>query len=199
VEDFGTGRLEAFSDGVFAIATTLLILEIHVPSGTAPLGDQLLHIWPSYLAYVTSFLSIGVMWINHHAIFARLARSDHNLLFLNMLLLLVVAFIPFPTRLVAEHLRGGGGERTAALCYGLTGIVLAIVFRALWQYVAGGRRLIRDDVPQEAVDDITRTFAPGLPLYGGATLIALVSPLASVALFLALAVFYGIPPSILRR
>jgi uncharacterized membrane protein len=140
------------------------------------------------------------MWINHHAIFARLARSDHNLLFLNMLLLLVVAFIPFPTRLVAEHLRGGGGgERTAALCYGLTGIALAIVFRALWQYVAGGRRLIRDDVPQEAVDDITRTFAPGLPLYGGATLVALVSPLASVALFLALAVFYGIPPSILRR
>jgi uncharacterized membrane protein len=200
VEEMSTGRLEAFSDGVFAIAITLLILEIHVPTGSRQLGDGLLHIWPSYLAYVTSFLSIGVMWVNHHAILARLARADHALLFLNTLLLLVIAFIPFPTRLVAEHIRdGGAAERTAALCYGITGVVLAIVFRILWRYASAGRRLIRADVPQEAVDDISRTFNPGIPLYAGATLIALASPLASVALFLAYAVFYGLPPSLLRR
>jgi uncharacterized membrane protein len=195
----GTGRLEAFSDGVFAIATTLLILEIGV-SSTGNLGDELLHIWPSYFAYVTSFLSIGVMWLNHHAIFARLARVDHMLLFLNNILLLVIAFIPFPTRLIAEHLRdGGSAERTAALCYGITGVVLAIAYRLLWSYAASGRRLIRADIPQEAVDDISRTFNPGIPLYGGATLIAFASPLASVALFLTFAVFYGLPPSIYRR
>jgi uncharacterized membrane protein len=195
----GTGRLEAFSDGVFAIATTLLILEINVP-GRGDLGEELLHIWPSYFAYVTSFLSIGVMWFNHHAIFARLSRVDHTLLFLNTLLLLVVAFIPFPTRLIAEHLRDGGStERTAALCYGITGVVLAITFRLLWTYAAGSRRLIRADVPQEAVDDITRTFNPGIPLYAGATVIAFASPLASVILFLALAVFYGLPPTLYRR
>ena len=200
MEELGTGRLEAFSDGVFAIATTLLILEISVPQGHGRLGDELLHIWPSYFAYVTSFLSIGVMWINHHAIFARLARTDHTLLFLNTLLLLVVAFIPFPTKLIAEHLRDGGdAERTAALCYGVTGVVLAVVFRALWEYAAGSRRLIRADVPQEALDDITRTFRPGIPLYAAATLIAFASPLASVSLFLALAAFYGLPPTLLRR
>jgi uncharacterized membrane protein len=196
----GTGRLEAFSDGVFAIAATLLILEIHVPSGGRDLGDELLHLWPSYLAYVTSFLSIGVMWLNHHAIFARLARVDHTLLFLNSLLLLVIAFIPFPTELIAEHLRdGGNAERTAALCYGLTGVVLAIAFRLLWTYAARDRRLIRADVPQEAVDDITRTFNPGIPLYAAGAAVAFASPLASVALFLSYAVFYGLPPSLYRR
>jgi uncharacterized membrane protein len=199
VGETGTGRLEAFSDGVFAIAITLLILEIRVPRGTERLGDALFDLWPSYLAYTTSFFSIGVMWINHHAIFARLGRGDHALMFLNTLLLLVIAFIPFPTRLVAEYLReGGSAERTAALAYGCTAIVLAIVFQAVWRYAAIGRRLIRADVPQAAVDDINRSFAPGIPLYAGATAVAFASPLAAIALFLALAVFYAVPPSWLR-
>ena len=198
--EMGTGRVEAFSDGVFAIAITLLILEIRAPVHSPDLGQALLDLWPSYLAYVTSFFSIGVMWVNHDAIFARLGRTDHTLMFLNTLLLLVVAFIPFPTRLVAEYLRNGGsGERTAALAYGCTGIVLAVFFQALWRYAATGRRLIRADVPQAAVDDITRTFTPGIALYAGATAVAFGNALASVSLFLALALFYALPPVWLRR
>ncbi len=196
----GTGRIEAFSDGVFAIAITLLILEIRVPAHSRDLGRALLQIWPSYLAYATSFFSIGVMWVNHHAIFRKVARSDHTLLFLNNLLLLVVAFIPFPTRLVAEYLReGGGSERAAAIFYGSTSIVLAVFFNALWRYVSSGRRLISEDVPQEEIDDITRTFNPGIPIYAAATAIAFVSPLASIAVVLAIAVFFAVPPSWLRR
>ncbi len=196
----GTGRLEAFSDGVFAIAITLLILEIRVPPHSHELGHALLHIWPSYLAYATSFFSIGVMWVNHHAIFRKLARADHTLLFLNTLLLLVVAFVPFPTRLVAEYLReGGGAERAAAIFYGSTAIALAVFFNALWRYVSRGRRLIDAQVPQEVVDDITRTFRPGIAIYAAATAIAFLSPLASVAMFLAIAVFFAVPPAWLRR
>src|SRR5207248_1720487 len=115
-----TSRLEAFSDGVFAIAITLLVLEFGVDTATHDLGSQLLHIWPSYLAYVTSFLTIGVIWVNHHALFDFVGRVDRALLFLNTLLLLVIAFTPFPTRLIAEFLREGDNERTAALAYGIT-------------------------------------------------------------------------------
>jgi TMEM175 potassium channel family protein len=194
-ETIGTGRLEAFSDGVFAIAITLLILEIRV---SGPLGNQLLHIWPSYLAYVTSFLTIGIIWLNHHLIFVKVRAVDRTLLLINTLFLMVVAFIPFPTFLVAEYLRESG-EREAVLALGITFVVLAILFQMLWLYVALGRRLIRDDVPQTAVDDITRTYLPGVPVYAVATLVALVSPLASIALLLAIAVFYSLPPSWLRR
>ena len=194
-----TSRIEAFSDGVFAIATTLLILEIRVPIHSRDLGSALLHIWPSYLAYVTSFLSIGVMWVNHHAIFARLGRSDHTLFALNTLLLLVVAFIPFPTRLVAEYLRQGGGvERTAAVCYGITAVVLAVVFNALWRYVSSGRRLIAAHIPQDAVDDITRSYSFGIPVYAAALALAFASPLASVSAYLVIAAFFGLPPTWLR-
>ena len=194
-ETIGTGRLEAFSDGVFASAITLLILEIKV---SGPLGDQLLQIWPSYLAYVTSFLTIGIIWLNHHLIFVKVRTVDRTLLLINTLFLMVVAFIPFPTFLVAEYLRESG-ERDAVLAFGTTFVVLAILFQLLWLYVAVGRRLIRDDVPQAAVDDITRTYLPGVPVYAVATLVSFLSPFASIALLLAIAVFYSLPPSWLRR
>lgn len=194
-----SARLETFSDGVFAIAITLLVLELGVEAGTHDLGRQLLHIWPSYLAYVTSFLTIGVIWVNHHALFNFVDRVDRALLFLNTLLLLVVAFTPFPTRLIAEFLRNGNDEESAALAYGITFVIMAVIFQLLWRYMATGRRLIRSDVPQETLDDITRTFNPGIPIYAGATLVALASPLASVALYLAIALFYALPPSLYRR
>ncbi len=196
-ESLSTSRVEAFSDGVFAIAITLLILDVAVDQ-QRPLGHQLLSIWPSYVAYVTSFLTIGIIWLNHHLIFAKLERADRPLLLINTLFLMVVAFIPFPTRVVAAYLRGDG-ERKAVLLYGLTMILLAVMFLLLWNYVSRGRRLIREDVPQAAVDDITRTYRPGLPLYVGATLLALLSPLAAVAVFLAIAAFFSLPPEWLRR
>ena len=194
-----SARLETFSDGVFAIAITLLVLELGVDAAAGDLGGQLLDIWPSYLAYVTSFLTIGVIWVNHHALFDFVDRVDRPLLFINSLLLMVVAFTPFPTRLIAEFLRKGSAEESAALAYGITFVVMAVIFQLLWRWMSTGRRLIRADVPQEAVDDITRTYTPGIPIYAGATLVALASPLASIALYLAIALFYALPPALYRR
>jgi uncharacterized membrane protein len=195
----GTVRVETFSDGVLAIAATLLVLEIGVSSNLkGSLGHALLDLWPSYLAYATSFLTIGIIWVNHHAVFELIGRVDRTLLFINTVLLLIVAFFPFPTKLVAEFLSDGGNERDAVLAYGCTLTLMAITYGILWLYAARGRRLIALDAPQERVDEITRSFAPGSFLYGGATALALVSPIASVLLTLALAVFY-IPSSWLTR
>ena len=193
-----TARLETFSDGVFAIAITLLILEFGISAETDDLGAALLHIWPSYLAYVTTFLTIGVIWVNHHDLFNLVERVDRPLLFLNTLLLMVVAFLPFPTRLVAEFLRRGD-EQTAALAYGITFIVLAIAFQVLWRWIATGRRLIPDEMPQRTLDHISRSYNPGIPIYTGATLLAFASPLASVGALLAIAVFYALPGSMFTR
>jgi uncharacterized membrane protein len=193
-------RLETFSDGVFAVAITLLVLEFSVDTATEDLGAELRHIWPSYLAYVTSFLTIGVIWVNHHVLFDFIDRVDRGLLFLNTLLLMVVTFTPFPTRLIAEFLREGkDNEQTAAVTYGITFVIMSVCFQLLWRWISTGRRLIRADVPQAAIDDISRAYLPGIPIYAGATLVALASPLASVVLYLVIALFYALPPSLYRR
>src|SRR2546428_10293929 len=136
-----TSRLETFADGVFAIAATLLILNVDAQVGAAhtDLGARLLHIWPSYVAYAVSFLTIGIIWVNHHTVMSQVARADRTFLFLTVVFLLSVAFIPFPTRLVAEHVRDEGA-RAAALAYGITLTVTAVMFQALWLHAAAGRR-----------------------------------------------------------
>jgi TMEM175 potassium channel family protein len=186
----GTTRLETFSDGVFAIAATLLVLEfsVHNAPGTR-LGHELLQLWPSYFAYVTSFLTIGIIWINHHYCVATLARCDRVLMFLNLMLLLTVGFLPFPTKLVAQYLQQPG-EQAAVLAYGATFIVMSIVYNTWWRYASHNRRLIRDDVPDSTVRAISRAFNPGVPMYTVVFLIAFVSPLASVILTFAIAAFY---------
>ena len=184
----GTGRLEAFSDGVFAIAATLLVLEFTVKSGRT-LGQDLLHLWPSYLAYATSFLTIGIIWMNHHFCVELLARADRTLMFLNLLLLLTVAFLPFPTRLVAHHLEHGG-EQEAVYAYDATFVLMSVIFNGWWRYASRSRRLITEGVPESAVRAITRAFAPGVPMYVAALLVAIWSPLASVAVTFAIAAFY---------
>jgi uncharacterized membrane protein len=188
-----TNRLEAFSDGVFAIAITLLVLDVTVREH-APLGRELLRVWPSYVGYAVSFLTIGVMWINHHTICRHIARVDRVFLSLNILLLLCIAFFPFPTRLLAEHVRGPGA-RDAALVYGCTGVVTAICFNALWRYAAGGMRLLRPDADRREVSGITRSYLPGTLLYGAGTLLAFASPWASAAAYVAIAAFYVISSS----
>src|SRR5436309_14245655 len=115
-----TNRVEAFSDGVFAIAITLLILTISVPSHGEHLGHELIDLWPSYVAYAVSFLTIGIMWVNHHTLFRNFARVDRPLLLLNILLLMLIAFVPFPTRVAAEFVHSEGNRREAAFLYGLT-------------------------------------------------------------------------------
>ena len=124
-----TSRLETFADGVFAIAATLLILDVsaHGPD----LGHSLVHIWPSYVGYAVSFLTIGVMWVNHHTVFGQIDRVDRRFLFINVGLLMCIAFVPFPTRLVALHIRDEGAK-AATLAYGLTLTITAIFFYLLW-------------------------------------------------------------------
>jgi len=196
VNDGGTtARLETFSDGVFAIAATLLVLELSVRQAHGDLGSELLHLWPSYLAYATSFLTIGIIWVNHHAIFELIGRADRTLLFVNTLFLLVVAFIPFPTRLVAHYLTGAD-ERAAVLAYDCTLLLMAVLYNVLWRYPRA--RLLRADAPPAAVAAIDRSFAPGVPIYLIVLGVAFASPTASVVLTLAAAVFY-VPSSWLMR
>jgi uncharacterized membrane protein len=186
-----TGRFETYSDGVFAIAATLLVLSFMVTTGpdAPPLGHQLLHLWPSYLAYATSFLTIGIIWMNHHYCVETIARADRTLMFLNLLLLLTVAFLPFPTRLVADYLQKDG-EQAAVYVYDATFVLMAVIYNVWWRYASNGRRLIAESVPDSALRAIDRAFAPGVPMYVIAFLVAIWSPLASVAINLAIAVFY---------
>ncbi len=189
-------RLEAFSDGVFAIAATLLILDVHV--GDSDLGAHLVHIWPSYAAYAVSFLTIGIIWINHHTVFAQIHHVDRLFLLINVAFLMMVAFIPFPTSLIASQLRGGDLE-PAALTYGATLTITAIFFNFLWFYASSGDRLLKNDADPKVVVGISRSFLPGPFIYLIATLSALVSPNASVILFGLITLFYIVESSVFGR
>ena len=185
----GTSRLEAFSDGIFAIAATLLILEIGVDTSRRDVGTQLLHLWPSYLAYVTSFLTIGIIWINHHHTVSLMGRVDRTFLFINVLLLMTISFLPFPTKLVGDYLQKPG-EESAVLAYAATFVVMAAMHLLWWQYARRGRRLIAEEVPESAMRGVDLAYGPGVPIYAIALLVAFASPLASVVLTFAIAAFY---------
>jgi uncharacterized membrane protein len=196
-----TARLETFADGVFAIAATLLILNVDAQIGehSSALGHRLLEIWPSYIAYAVSFVTIGIIWSNHHTVMAQLGRVDRTFLMLNVLLLLCVAFVPFPTRLIAEHLRDRHDLEAAALAYGATMTVMSIAYFTLWIYASHAGRLLHTDADPRVVSGITRSYLPGTPVYLTATLIAFVAPLASVIMFAAIALFYVIESSVFGR
>ena len=190
-----TGRVEAFSDGVIAIAITLLVLDIKVPRDlpeAASLLGALLAQWPSYFAFATSFATIGIMWINHHRMFSLIQRADQMLLVLNGLLLMCITFVPFPTSLLAEYL-GEPEQRTAALVYSGTFVVTAIMFNLLWRYASYKNRLIDPRSDPAAVRGISGQYAFGPLLYLAAFILAFVSATASLALNMLLAVFFAIP------
>lgn len=190
------GRLEAFSDGVFAIAITLLVLEIPVPKVEhGGLADALLDEWPSYAAYVVSFAIIGIIWVNHHAVFGYVRRADRGLLFLNLNLLLWVVVIPWTTSLLAEYMQAGGAdERTAALVYSLTMTFMGISFGGMWLYITRRREVgaVGRLTPAE-VHSRTRRFVIGAPLYALSIGLALVSAPACLAMNGLLAVYYAVP------
>jgi len=193
-----TARVEAFADGVFAIAATLLILNVdaQIADDVPDLGEKLLHIWPSYLAYAVSFVTIGIMWINHHTVMSQLGKVDRRFLVATVGLLMCIAFVPFPTRLVAENIRGDNAE-PAALAYGFTMVATAIMFNITWFYASRGKRLLRPDADPAVVSGLNRAYLPGPWIYLAATLIAFASPVASVIVFLALALFYVVESSVL--
>lgn len=192
-----TTRVEAFSDGMFAIAITLLILEVKVPTpGQGRLAAALLRQWPSYLAFFLSFAYIGVMWMNHHRMFTHIKRSDDTLLVLNLLLLLGVTTVPFPTAVLATHL-GTPEQRTAALFYNGVFIVIAIFFNLTWRY-AVSRRLLDQSMLASAAT-ISRQYALGPLMYVGCFVVSWIDVRASIVLGAALAIYFALPPSLIRK
>src|SRR5215831_8236489 len=187
-------RLEAFSDGIFAFAATLLILNLAVTEGS-PLGRQLIEIWPSYAAYAVSFTTIGVIWMNHQLVMHQISRVDRLFLVLNVLFLMLIAFIPFPTRLLALNINHADAG-AAALAYGVTLTLTAVLFNAFWRYAAWHGRLIRSDADPKVVRGISRSYVIGPTVYFTATLVALFSPWASAGMYAAIAVFYVLESSI---
>jgi uncharacterized membrane protein len=182
-------RLETFADGVFAIAATLLILSVDGQVGGERIGGQLSHAWPSYVAYGVSFVTIGIMWMNHHQVMTQVAKVDRRFMLATIGLLTCIAFVPFPTRLLAEHVRDSDA-RDAALAYGFTMTTTAVFFNLVWFYAARGRRLLREDADPRVVAGISRSYLPGPWVYLGATLAAFASATASAVLFLAIAGLY---------
>jgi uncharacterized membrane protein len=187
-----TGRLEAFSDGVMAVAITLLVLDIKVPHHH--LGHELAQNWPTYLAYVTSFITIGIIWINHHVMIGRLARADHSILMLNLLLLLTIAVIPFGTSLIATYLRRGHGANLAAGIYGGVLLAMAVAFGAVNRQILFGRpHLLNVELSLKQRRKIFRRSWSGVFPYVVATALSAVSAYATVGITAALAVFYALP------
>jgi uncharacterized membrane protein len=187
-----TNRLETFSDGVIAIAITLLILEIDVPEDThGELWAALLRQWPSYLAYLISFAVIGIIWVNHHGILTLVARVDRPLLYLNLLLLLTVAGIPFPTALVAEHLQSPGIDaEVAAAVYGAWATLVALSFILMWRWIVRDGSLIKEHLDLAVLRGNTRRFSLGLVIYPITIGIAFLSPIGALVVHGLVAVYY---------
>jgi len=189
-------RLEAFSDGVLAIAITLLVLDIHVPpprAGTS-LAHQLGAQWPSYAAYLTSFLTIGIIWINHHAMIRRLRAVDHTILTLNLLLLLTIGVLPFTTALVAAYVKQGHGQHLAAAIYAGSYLLMSIAFAATNRHVLFAKTsLHRLPLDEQERRSILKRGVVGLAPYLIATGLAAVSAYATLAICAAVAVFYALP------
>jgi uncharacterized membrane protein len=185
-------RVDAFSDAVFAIAITLLVLELpfgHVAEGT--LAHSLGENWPRFVAYFGSFLSIGLAWIHHHAVFDQIARVTRPLLLLNLVALMTIAFIPFPTGLLGEYLREAHDDaRTAALLYSGTWALASFAMGLVWAYVVSHPELLRPDVDREAARRLLRVFQGTVVVYVAFTLVAAFSPIASIVLYAPAALWF---------
>jgi TMEM175 potassium channel family protein len=186
---FDTGRIEAFSDGVFAIAATLLVLELAVPEADFDqlwkgIADQ----WPSFLAYATSFLTIGGIWLVHHGIFRRLRFADSTVIRLNLMLLMAVAFLPFPTKLLAEAIDSTDAERAAVLFYGATLLIISVLITVIVRYAGSRPNLVEEEGRDEAKALAAQT-SPNLGFYVVVLALAFLSPKVAAFGFLAIAVF----------
>ena len=186
-----TSRIEAFSDGVFAIAATLLVLELKVPLvEPGELGGTLLGNWPSYATYVVSFLVIGIIWVNHHAVLERIRKVDRPLLFLNLVFLMAVAVIPFPTALLADYLKAGHDEHLAAAVYGGSMTLMGVTFGSIWAYAVLSGDLLHEGIDPARARRSLWIFAAGNPLYVLAIGASLLSAKLALAIYALLALFY---------
>jgi uncharacterized membrane protein len=185
-------RVVAFSDAVFAITITLLVLEIRRPADDTNLLHGLLALWPSYLAYAVTFLFIGQVWANHHVMFDHIRAADRVVLLLNILLLMVVAFLPFATSVLAAALHTGDWQRTAVVFYCIAFDVTALTFNAVWQY-ACRHRLLSDALDSAGATAIGRRFQLALAWLATAALLGAVLPVLGLAGIVAFNAFYWLP------
>jgi uncharacterized membrane protein len=185
-------RLVAFSDAVFAITITLLVLEIRPPADYDNLLHGLLALWPSYLAYAVTFLFIGQVWANHHVMFDHIRAADRVVLLLNTLLLMVVAFLPFATSVLAGAFRNSHGQRTAGVFYGLAFWVTALTFNAVWQYTCRNG-LVGKDLDSAGASAIGRRFQLALAWLATGALLGAVLPVLGVVVIAAFNVYYWFP------
>src|SRR5258706_11051024 len=199
-DDRGTGRIEAFSDGVIAVAITLLILDVHVPTVKTGLLQTLLNQWPSYLGYVTSFLVITIFWANHHNMFRHIHQVDYPLLLINALFLMCIAFIPFVTSLLTQYITSTSPteQHTAAIVYGATLLLNGILFNSIWWYAVWKRRLGRRDLDAQQVQRITRGYLFGPPFYALSIVLSLINVKLSLAFYIVIHLMYGLPIRFLR-
>ena len=190
-----TGRVEAFSDGVMAIAITLLVLELKVPAGVGPgqLLGALADRWPSYVACLAAFLTIGIIWLNHHTLLSKIARFDTRLHWLNLLLLLGVATLPFPTALVADYVaEGGTNASVAAAAYGLTATLMALPWGFIWRHLRDHPELLEPGYDAAHASSELRRGSLGVPIYAAATAVSFVQPLVALGLYAGIAALYAI-------
>ena len=186
------GRLEAFSDGVFAIAITLLILDLKVPGGhpDGGLWTALGREWPSFFAYLVSFLVIGIIWVNHHAVFDRVRVVDRSVLFANLALLLFVSVIPFPTRLVADFLTSPADARVAVAVYSAGMLGMAVSYTALWLVITREAGILHAHLDRAAERAAVLRFGIGSVVYLCTVGLAFVHPIATLAIHGAIALYY---------
>ena len=195
--ELSTTRIEAFSDGVFAIAITLLVLEIKVPhlEGTdKSLGAELLHLWSSYFGYIFSFIMIGIYWANHHYIFHFYKRTDHYFVLLNVFFLMLISFLPFPTAVLAEHIGDLEHRQTAIIFYAFGLFLPAIGWLSMWLYATYNHRLIEKNLAPEFIRRMTRQYIFSLFLYGLAIAVSFWNELAGLALCVCFTFLYLIEP-----
>ncbi len=190
-----TGRLETFADGVFAIAITLLVLGIVPPAPEEDLGPALVKQWPEFAAYVVSFLTIGIMWVQHHRLFTLIRRSNTTFAMINVGFLMLVAFVPFPTGVLAQRLGSGVDAVGASLLYGGTMVGLAIMFNAIWLYASAHDGHLLGSAASPGGRAEARGYRYGVPIYLAITLLAFVSPYLSLAGFVAFAAYWALPIS----
>ncbi len=191
-----TSRLESFSDGVIAVAATLLVLNLVVPRPGSPhgLAHDLGREWPSYGAYAISFVTIGIIWINHHAMIGRLREADHSILILNLLLLVTIGLLPFATNLLSTYLNQSDGQHLAAAVYAGAFLLMAVAFATLnWRILMHKAHLLREPAPYDERRRILMRSVSGLGPYVVATGLAFVSQYATLAICGALALFYALP------
>jgi uncharacterized membrane protein len=186
-----SSRTEAFSDGVFAVAITLLVLNVEVPHpGAGSLRHALTSLWPSYAAYVVSFMTIGIMWVNHHAVFKNIRVVDRPLQFINLFLLMIITFIPFPTALLGRYIQAGSDSSVAAAVYCFVMVLMSIGFGSLWGYVVFHPDLLEEGIDLSAARSSLPRFTSGILVYAACIGIAFISAKLTVAVLAAIDAFY---------